>query len=110
MAAQEHTARGLLPHGRNCSSESLLIMFRTATWRWPVRSQLAERKIKPEDSHARGAERIRQCHEKWGVAVRSRAMRQDEAITGGIGRVVQALSMAVHTHRLLQPNGCDHFS
>jgi hypothetical protein len=40
-----------------------------------VRPQLAEGEIKAEDGNSRGAERICQCHEKRGVAVRSRAVR-----------------------------------
>jgi len=116
MTAQEHTARSLSPHGRNCRSESLLVTFRTATLWWPVRSQLAEGEITPEDGHPRGAERICQYHEKRRVAVRSRAVRQDEAITAGTGRVVQEpsngyfirwsvhkFSIVVHTQGLLQP-------
>ena len=115
MTAQEHTARSLSPHGRNCRSESLLVTFRTATLWWPVRSQLAEGEITPEDGHPRGAERICQYHEKRRVAVRSRAVRQDEAITARTGRAVQEpsngyfiqsvhkFSIVVHTQALLQP-------
>jgi hypothetical protein len=88
-----------------------------------MRLQLAEGQIKAEDGNSRGAERIRQCHEQRGVAVRSRAVRQDETIIAGNGRAVQVpangyfigrgdrhFAMAVHMHRLLQQNGCDLFS
>ena len=93
-----------------------MVTFGTATLWWPVRSQLAEGEIAAEDGHPRGAERIRQCHEKWRVAIRSRAVGQDEAITAGTGRAVQEpsngyfvrrsvqkFSMVVHTHSLWQP-------
>jgi hypothetical protein len=66
-----------------------LIPFRTATWWWPVGPQLPEGEIAAEDGHPRGTERIRQCHEKWRVAIRSRAVRQDEAIPAGTARTVQ---------------------
>ena len=75
MTAQEYTARTLSSHGGNCRSESLLVTLRATTGWWPVRSQLAEGEITAEDSHPRGAERIRQYHEKWGVAICSRAVR-----------------------------------
>jgi hypothetical protein len=88
MTAQEHTARSLSPHGRNCRSESLLVPFRTATLWWPVRSQLAKGKIAAEDGQSRGAERTRQGDEKRRIAVRSRAVRQDEAILTRTGRTV----------------------
>jgi hypothetical protein len=51
--------------------------------------QLPEGKIAAEDGHPRSAERIRQCHEKWRVAIRSGAVRQDEAIAAGTARTVQ---------------------
>jgi hypothetical protein len=57
-----------------------------------VRSQLAEGEIAAEDGKARGAERICQRHEKRGVAVRSCAVGQDEAIPAWIGRVVDESS------------------
>src|SRR5260370_28266257 len=116
MASQKYAARSLSSHGCNCCSESLLVTFRTATLWWPVRSQLSEGKIAAEDGHPRSAERIRQYHEKRRVAVRPRAVRQDEAITARasrpvqepsdgyfIRRSVQKISMVVHTHSLLQP-------
>jgi hypothetical protein len=80
MTTKEYVPRSLSAHGRNSLSESLLITFGTARWWWPVRSQLAKGEIKAEDGNSRRAERIRQCHEKWGVAVRSRAVRENEAI------------------------------
>jgi hypothetical protein len=111
MATQKQAARSLSSHGSNCRSESLLVTFRAATlWR-PVRSQLAEGKIATEDGQPGGAERTRQRHEERGIAVRSRAVRQDEAIPIRIGRAmqkpsngyfalrsVQKFSMRVHTH------------
>jgi hypothetical protein len=51
--------------------------------------QLPEGEIAAQDGHPRGAERIRQCHEKWRVAIRSGAVRQDEAIAAGTARAVQ---------------------
>ena len=89
MAAQKHTARSLLPHGRNRCSEPLLVPFRTATLWWPMGPQLPEGEIAAEDGHPRGAERVGQRHEKWRVAIRSRAVRQDEVITAGTARAVQ---------------------
>ena len=53
---------------------------------WP---QLTEGEIAAEDSHSGGAERIRQRHKKWSVAIRSRTVRQDEAITTRMSREVQ---------------------
>jgi hypothetical protein len=111
MATQKQAARSLSSHGSNCRSESLLVTFRAATlWR-PVRSQLAEGKIATEDGQPGGAERTRQRDEERGIAVRSRAVRQDEAIPIRIGRAmqkpsngyfalrsVQKFSMRVHTH------------
>ena len=92
MTAQKYTARNLSPHGGHCRSQSLLITLRAATrWR-PVRPQLAEGEITAKDSHARGAECIRQCDEKWSVAIRSRAVRQDEAITASMSWEVQVPS------------------
>jgi hypothetical protein len=54
-----------------------------------VRPQLTEGQIAAEDGQPGGAERARQCHEKGRIAVRSRAVRQDEAIPTRIGRAVQ---------------------
>jgi hypothetical protein len=51
--------------------------------------QLPEGEIAAEDGHPRGAERIRQCYEKWRVAIRSGTVRQDEAIAAGTARAVQ---------------------
>jgi hypothetical protein len=111
MATQKHAARSLSSHGSNCCSESLLVTFRTAALWWPVRSQLAEGKIAAEDGQPGVAERTRQRHEKRGVAVRSRAVRQDQAIPSRIARAVQKpsnghfilrsvrkFSIVVHTH------------
>src|SRR5260370_3174993 len=92
MASQKYATRSLSSHGCNCCSESLLVTFRTATLWWPVRSQLAEGEIAAEDGQPGGAERTRQHHEKRRVAVRSRAVRQDEAVHTRIGRVVQKSS------------------
>ena len=89
MATQKHAARSLSSHGSNGCSESLLVTFRTATWWRPVRSQLAEGQIAAEDGQPGGAEGTGQRHEKRRVAVRSRAVRQDEAIPVRIGRAMQ---------------------
>jgi hypothetical protein len=75
---------------------------------WP---QLAEGEIAAEYGQPGGAERIRERHEKRRVAVRSRAVRQDEAIPTRIGRAVekpsnwyfilrsvQKFSIIAHTH------------
>jgi hypothetical protein len=51
--------------------------------------QLPEGEIAAQDGNPRGAERIRQCHEKRRVAIRSGAVRQDEAIAAGTVRAVQ---------------------
>jgi hypothetical protein len=59
MTAQKHASRSLSSHGSNCRSKSLLVTFRTATLRWPVRSQLAEREVAAKDGQPGGAERIR---------------------------------------------------
>ena len=79
----------LSSHGSNCRSKSLLVTFRTVTLRWPVRSQLAEREVAAEDGQPGGAESTRQRHEKRRVAVGSRAVRQDEAISCRVGRLMQ---------------------
>src|SRR5271156_121829 len=92
MATQKHAARSLLSHGSNCCSESLLVTFRTATMWWPVGSQLAEGKIAAEDSQSGVAECFCQSYEKWRVAVRSCAVRQDEAIPTRVGRAMQKTS------------------
>jgi len=89
MATQKHAARSLSSHGRNCRSESLLVAFSAAWLWWPFRPQLAEGEIAPEDGQPGGAERIRQRHEKRRVAVRSRAVGQDEAVPNGISWAVQ---------------------
>jgi hypothetical protein len=54
-----------------------------------VRSQLAEGEIAAEDGQPGSAERTGQRHEQRRVAVRSCAMRQDEAIPIRIGRPMQ---------------------
>jgi hypothetical protein len=64
MATEKHAARSLSLHGRNGCSKSLLVTFRTAALRRPVRSRLAEGQIAAEDGQPRGAESIRQRHEK----------------------------------------------
>ena len=89
MTAQKHSARSLLPHGRNRRSESLLVPFRTAALWGPVGPQLPEGKIAAQDGHPRRAERICQRYKKWRVTIRTRAVRQDEAIATGIARTVQ---------------------
>ena len=115
MAAQKKAVPSLPAHGRNGRAETLLVAFRTATRRWPVRTQLAEGKIAAEDSQPNGAERIGQCDEKRRVAVRSRPVRQDEAVAAGSGRHVQIAAdghsiriiakflNVVHTDRVVQP-------
>jgi len=80
-----------------------------------MRPRLAERKIKAENSHSRAYKFLRQCHQKGRVAVRSRAVRQDEAITARTAWPVQTASngcfirrsgevprLPVHAYRLLQ--------
>ena len=75
-----------------------------------MRPHLAEGEIAAEDGQPRRAHRTRQRHEKRRVAVRSRAVRQDEAIPARIGwavqkssnrylilRSVQKFSIVVHT-------------
>jgi len=52
-------------------------------------SQLPEGQIAAEDDHPRRTERICQGNEKWRVAIRSRAVCQDEAIPSGTARAVQ---------------------
>lgn len=49
---------------------------------WP---QLAKREIAAEHGQPREAECIRQRHQEWRLAIRPRAMRQDEPIVTGIG-------------------------
>jgi hypothetical protein len=89
VATQKDAARGLSSHGDNCSSEPLLVTFRTAAVWWTVGSQLAEWEIAAEDSQPGGAERSCKRHEKRRVAVCSRTVREDEAIPSRIGRGVQ---------------------
>ena len=123
MTTQEHTARSVPPHGSNRRAKALLIPFRTAPRRWPVRSQLAKGKVAAENGDSRCAEPIGQCHEKRRVAVRSRAVSKDDAIPCRALRAVEVspnayfiyqevkkLSVAVHTHRVLQPRGCVVFT
>jgi hypothetical protein len=115
MAAQKYTTGRVPPHGGDGRSEALLIAFRAAARRWPVRAQLAKGKIAAEDGEPRGAEGIRQRGEQRSVAVRSRAVGEDKAIAAGSGRGmqispngyfvrrrIQKFAMAVHTHRVLQ--------
>ena len=89
MAAEEDAARSLPAHGRNRRSESLLVALRAAALRRPVRARLAEGKVAAQDSPSRRAESVRQGDEERGVAVRSGAVGQDEAIPGGSGREMQ---------------------
>jgi hypothetical protein len=70
----------------------MLVPFRTATLWGPVRSQLAEGEIASEDGQPGIAECTRERDEKRRVAVCSRAVRQDEAISIRIGRAVQKAS------------------
>ena len=92
MTAQEHTAGSLAPHGRECCSKSELVTFRTAALGWSVGSQLTKGQIAAEDDPSRGAEGICQRHQQRGIAVRSRAVRQDKAIRAMSGRGVQESS------------------
>jgi hypothetical protein len=116
MTSQEHAARVLSLHGRNCRSESLLVAPRTARWWWPVRSQLAKRQIAAEDGPSRGTERACQCHEERRIAVGPRTVRQDQAIATRIDwgvqksanryfirRSIHEFSIVVHAQHLLQP-------
>jgi hypothetical protein len=111
MAAEKHAARSLSSHGGNGRSEALLVTFRIATLWGPVRSQLAEGEIATEDGQTGGAERARERHEKRGIAVRTCAVGQDEAIPTRIEwavhkssngyfvlRSVHKFSIIVHTH------------
>ena len=88
-----------------------MVTFRAATLGWPMRPQLAEGEIAAEDGQPRGTERTRQRHEKRRVTVRSRPVRQDQAVPTRTGRPVQKasnghfilwsvpkLSIVVHTH------------
>ncbi len=114
MAAQKKAASSLPTHGRNGRAETLLVAFRTAARWWPVRTQLAEGKVAAEDGHSHSAERIRQRDEKRRVAVRSRPVRQDEAVATGSRRRVQIAADGhsiriiakfldvVHTDRVVQ--------
>ena len=89
MAAHKNSARGLPLHGSNCCSKSLLVTFRAATLRRPVRPQLAKGQVAAEDGQPGGAESTCERREKGRVAVRSRTVRQYQAIPSRIGRLVQ---------------------
>jgi hypothetical protein len=114
MAAQTKAAWSVPTHGRNGRAETPLVAFRTATRWWPVRTRLAEGKIAAEDRHSLSAECICQCDEKRRVAVRSRSVRQDEAVASGSRRRVQIAADGhpiriiakflgvVHTDRVVQ--------
>ena len=117
MTTQKHAARNLSLHGHNRGSDSLLITFCTATGWWSMPPHVARREITAEDSHSRGTERICQRYEKRGIAISSRAVRQDETITARTSREmqvptdgyfiwwsVQKFLMTAHTYRLWQPN------
>jgi hypothetical protein len=99
-----------------------LVTFCTPAWWRPVRSQLAKGEIASKDGQPRGGERVRQRHEKRGVAVRSRTVSQDKAIftrtdramqepSNGyfIRRSVAKLSIVVHAHAVTV-NRRNHFS
>jgi hypothetical protein len=89
MAAEEYAARGLLPHGRDGGFKSLLVAFRTAALGWPVGTRLAKGQIAAEDGESGVAECACQGHKKRRIAVRSRAMGQDEGIAGRMGREME---------------------
>jgi hypothetical protein len=89
MAAHKHAACDLLPHGGNGGSQPLLISFRAATRRRPVRARLPERKIASQHSQTRCAECAGKRSKQRSVAGRARAMRQYEPIRSGTGRTVQ---------------------
>ena len=50
--------------------------------RWPVRSDLAEWEVVPQDEEACVAERLRDHHEQTRLRVATRAVRQDDAVGG----------------------------
>jgi hypothetical protein len=89
MAAEEYAARGLLPHGRDGGFKSLLVAFRTAALGPPVGTRLAKGQIAAEDGESGVAECARQGHEERSIAVRSRAVGQDEGIAGRMGREME---------------------
>jgi hypothetical protein len=89
MAAQKHATGSLSAHGSNCSAEALLVAVRATGVRWPVRSQLAKGEIAAQDSRSRGAKGVTYREKKRRVAVRSCAVRQDEAVPIRFTRDVQ---------------------
>ena len=66
-----------------------MVTFCTAAWWRPVWSHLPKGEVATEDGQPRGGERIRERQEKRRVTVRSRTVRQDEAIFTRTGRAMQ---------------------
>ena len=89
MATKKDAARSTSSHGSKRCSEALLVSFCAATLWWSIGSQLPEGKIAAEHGQTRGAEGVGQRHKKGRVAVRSRAVRQDETVAGRTGRLMQ---------------------
>lgn len=78
-----------MPHGRDGGFESLLVACRTARWRWTVGARLAKGQIAAEDGESGVAERGGEGDEERRVAVRARAVGQDEGFAGRIGREME---------------------
>ena len=83
MTTEKDAAWGLLAHGFDRLSESLLIALRTAARWWSVRSQLAEGEIEAEDGESGGAEGVGKGDEEGGVGACSSAVCEDEAVVTG---------------------------
>lgn len=91
MTTEENTARAERAHGCNGSAEACLVAVSSAPRRRSVGTQLAERKIAAQDVEATRLEGVSQCDEKLGLAVRARAMRQDQRMgVRGVGAVLEA--------------------
>jgi hypothetical protein len=80
MTPEEHATGGESPHGRDSRFEPLPIPLRTTAWRRSVGPQLTKRQIATENGPTRRAELRSKSQEKRSVAVRARAVREDEAI------------------------------
>lgn len=89
MATQKDSAWNLSPYQFHRTPQALLVAFRTAPLRRPVRPQLTERQIAAENRESGHAAGICECDEERRLAVCPGTVGEDEAVIRRIGRNVK---------------------
>ena len=84
MSAEENAVAGKLAFDRfDGGAQALLVAFGAAALGRSVGTKLAKRQIAAKDGEPGFAERVRQSYEQGRLAIRTRAVREDERVMRG---------------------------